>query len=290
MLYAYRADYSRAPDSEDPDLKYKVYLLPGKNAGLMWTIVRPDAVDVLIGSFTPFDETALPEKLAYLRGVNPQLGETVLRGGRIHTIPVRQPMGMLVADGYAAIGDAAFMTIPVKGSGVGYSMRAGKLLAECVLRDAEGLYNRETLWAYQVAFFENIGFDGALLAIIKGLLPIISSEDIEYVMSAGLLTPEALQKFGNEEGMLKILTSMKRSELYETARKVVGHQNLRRMILFAGRKILRFTMLKQSLKPKYETKSAEKWAAAYKKFYDGIHAATVAGAAPEEAEETDAPA
>lgn len=277
VLYAYRAYFDRVPGSEDPELKYKVYLVPGKDAGLMWTITHADTVDVLIGSFTPFEKSAVPERLEYLRSVNPQLGETLLRGGDIHTIPVRQPMGILVADGYAAIGDAAFMTIPVKGSGVGYSMRAGKLLAEAVAADENGLYNKETLWAYQTAFYDKIGFDGAMLAIIKDLLPVITAEDIEYVMSTGILTPEALQVFGNEEGMLKLLTAMKLSQVYDTARKIVGHQNLRRMILFTGRKIVRFTMLKQSLKQRYDAKAADKWAAAYNKFYNGVKAGIMNG-------------
>lgn len=269
-LTAYRAYYNRVPGTEDPPQKYKVYLIPGENAGLMWTIVHPDSVDVLIGAFTGITEQQIEEKLAYLRSVNPQLGETLQKGGKCCEIPVRQPMAVLVADGYAAIGDAAFMTIPVKGSGIGYSMRAGKILAESILQDADGLYNRETLWRYQCEFFEKIGFDGALLAIVKGLFPVITMDDIQYVINEGLLTPEALQKFGNEEGLLGILTSMKFGQARDLTKKIAGHQSLRRMILSTAKNIARFTMLRSSLKNKYETKSVEKWAAAYNKFYASL--------------------
>ena len=37
---------------------------------------------------------------------------------------------MIVADGYAAVGDSAAMTIPLNGSGINLSMNAGKLLAD----------------------------------------------------------------------------------------------------------------------------------------------------------------
>ena len=280
-LTAYRAYFKRIPGTEDPAQKYKVYLIPGENAGLMWTIVHRDVVDVLIGAFAGITEKEIEEKLAYLRSVNPQLSETLQKGGRCCEIPVRQPMAVLVADGYAAVGDAAFMTIPVKGSGIGYSMRAGKILAACVLQDEKGLYNRETLWRYQCEFFDQIGFDGAMLAIVKNLFTVITLDDIEYVMNEGILTPEALQKFGNEEGMLKILTSMKFGEARDMARKVVGHQSLRRMILSTAKNIARFTMLRSNLKNKYETRSVEKWAAAYNKFYASLQS----GRADDDADE-----
>jgi flavin-dependent dehydrogenase len=271
-LTAYRAYFDRVPGSEEPAQKYKVYLLPGENAGLMWTIVHPDCVDVLIGAFAGLTAEDIEEKLAYLRSVNPQLGETLKKGGACHRIPVRQPMAVLVADGYAAVGDAAFMTIPVKGSGVGYAMRAGKILAECVIRDEKGLYNRETLWKYQCEFFEKIGFDGAMLAIVKNLFPLITLDDIDYVIGAGRLSPETLQKFGNEESMVKILTSMKFSEARDLTRKIAGHQNLRKMILTTAKNIARYTMLRQTLKNRYESRSVEKWANAYNKFYASIAA------------------
>ena len=270
MLTAYRAYFDRVPDTEDPAQKYKVDLIPGETAGLMWTIGHPDNVDVLIGAFSDLTREQIEEKLSYLRSVNPQLGQTLLKGGDCHLIPLRQPMAVLVADGYAAIGDAAFMTIPIKGSGVGYSMRAGKILAKCVIEDEQGLFNRETLWSYQCAFFDEVGFDGGLLAIIKNLIPVITQEDIEYVFSAGILSPEMLQKFGNEEGMAKVLSSLTFGNARDLAKKVVGHQRLRRIILSTAKNLARYAMVRQNLREKYESRNVEKWAASYNRFFANL--------------------
>ena len=38
----------------------------------------------------------------------------------------------MVADGYAAIGDSAFMTVPVIGSGIANALKAAKILADAI--------------------------------------------------------------------------------------------------------------------------------------------------------------
>ena len=272
VLSAYRGYFDRVEGIDAPALKYQVYLEPGADCGLMWVITLETQVDVLIGRFRPLREEEIEEKLQVLREMNPHMGSSLLRGGKIMQIPVRQPLGMLVADGYAAIGDAAFMTIPIKGSGIGYSMRAGKLLARCVQADENGCYTRETLWKYQCDFFENIGFDAGALAIIKNAMPMVTREDIEYLIQEEILSPELLQKFGNEEGMAKIISSMGFGGLRDTAKKIVGHQSLRRLILSSGKAVAKYAMVRQGLKAKYDPKSAEKWVHGYNKFYDSLNA------------------
>lgn len=271
VLWAYRGYFDRAPGIEPPALKYQVYLQPGEDAGLSWVITHETETDILIGRLHPLAEEEIEQNLARLREINPHMGQTLLRGGDVAQIPLRQPLGMLVADGYAAVGDSAFMTIPVKGSGIGYSMRAGRLLAETVEADDNGCFTRETLWGYQHAFFENMGFDAGLLAFVKDLIPQITAEDIEYLIQENVVTPETLQKFGNEEGMVKIITSMGFSGLRDTAKKIVGHPNVRRLLIATGKNVAKYTLLRQNLKAKYDPKAAEKWIRAYRKFYDNLN-------------------
>lgn len=289
VLSAYRGYFDRIEGIDAPELRYQVYLLPGSDCGLMWVITHEDHADVLIGKFRPLEEAEIEQGLKTLRELNPHLGNNLLRGGKVMKIPVRQPMGMLVADGYAAVGDSAFMTIPIKGSGIGYSMRAGKLLADCVQADKNGCYTRDTLWKYQCDFFENIGFDAGTLAIIKNALPKVSREDIEYLIRENILSPELLQKFGNEEGMAKIISSMGFGGLRDMTKKIVGHQNLRKLILSSGKAVAKYTMVRQGLKAKYEPKTAEKWVRGYNKFYDSLNSgADDADEKPDEKQEEEA--
>ena len=76
----------------------------------------------------------------------------------------------MVADGYAAIGDAAFMTVPLIGSGIANSLKAARILAETVMADADGAYTAQTLYPYQKRFFSELGGGLAPIACIKLML------------------------------------------------------------------------------------------------------------------------
>ena len=194
----------------------------------------------------------------------------MIKGGGIVDIPIRQPLSIMVADGYAAIGDAAFMTIPIKGSGIGYSMRAGKMLAECVMEDENGLYNEETLWKYQIEYFDEVGSTSAVLAIIKNLFPVITQEDLIYFFGEGLVTSDDLEKFGSEAGLSKIIASLRPGELRDKAKKLIGNQNVRRMLTGTAKNIAMYKIVEQSLKENFSSAAAKKWADAYDNFFESI--------------------
>ena len=270
ILHTYRAFFKRDPDAGEPDYKYIVSLSPGEFCGIYWAITRETEVDVLIASMTrAISDEDIAEKTALLKAANPVMGDFI-RGSRVADIPVRQPLSMLVADGYAAVGDAAFMTIPLKGSGVGHSMRAGKMLAETVIADEHGFYNRETLWGYQVKFFEEIGFGSMLIAVIKNEIPFISQEDLEYFFREKIISSELLEAFGNEARFTKILRTFKFKELRDKARKIAGHPYVRSVLVRGGKNISRCLMVQQNLKEKYDSKAAAKWNAAYNGLFESI--------------------
>lgn len=270
IMHTYRAFYTRDPAAGEPEYKYIVSLLPSPFCGIVWAITGENQVDILIASMAgELTDELIEEKTAQLKAANPVMGEFI-RGGRVADIPVRQPLSMLVADGYAAVGDSAFMTIPLKGSGVGHAMRAGRLLAETVIGDENGFYTRETLWGYQVKFFEEMGNGSMLMAIIKNELPFITQDDLEYFFREEIISSEMLEAFGSEAHFTKILSSIRFKDLREKARKIVGHPYVRSVLVRGGKNITRCMMAQSSLKDKYETKTANKWNAAYNALFDSI--------------------
>ena len=269
VLHPYRAFFARNKDAGAPENVYTVSLLTTPFCGIMWAIVKEDEVDVLIASFENVTDDAVNEKLEQLKAITPQIGG-FLRGGHLPDIPVRQPLSVMVADGYAAIGDAAFMTVPLKGSGVGHAMRAGKMLAEVVASDEKEFYNRETLWPYQVRYFEEIGFGSALMAVIKDELPALTEDSLDYAFRGDLLTSEILERFGSEAGVLSVLSTLKLSRLREMARKIVGHQELRRMLVRVGTNLGRCKLLERNLKDRYDAKSMARWVRAYDGFFVAV--------------------
>lgn len=189
QFYVYRAFFNKTAEVDDIN-KYKVILLPENKKGISWVATEEEWTDVLIGRFEKFDMAEVERTISVLRKDNPSLGTEKLRGGQFVNIPVRQPLGVLVADGYAAIGDSAFMTVPIIGSGIANTLKASKILAEAIIADTEMAYSAETLWTYQRNFYKELGNGLAPMACIKMMMAHLSGDDIDYLLSTGVLNED----------------------------------------------------------------------------------------------------
>lgn len=187
----YRAFYNRAETNDVID-KYKVYMLPKGIFGIAWVADDDDYSDILIGDFEELTKEEALEKAEYFRKENPVLGTELYRGGQMVTIPVRQTIAVMVADGYAAIGDSAFMTVPIIGSGIANSFRAAKILAETIIADDTETYSAETLWDYEYRYQTKIGFGLASLALVKLMLGKIKPEQLDYMFENKIITIDDL--------------------------------------------------------------------------------------------------
>ena len=185
----YRAFFDRGCNAEVRD-KFKVLLFADGIRGISWIAAEDGFTDLLIGRFEDFDMAEAERFAGVLRETDPQLGSRVLRGGQFVKIPVRQPMCIMVWNGYAAIGDSAFMTVPLIGSGIANSLRAARMLADTVLEDSECKFDCKTLWKYQVRYFKELGGGLAPLAAAKNILLSMNAEDIDYVFESGTLNED----------------------------------------------------------------------------------------------------
>jgi len=156
LFYAWRGYFDRLP-GPDPQGVYNTYLTHQGRKGLSWVTANPGSMDILVGNIgRPLEEEELAAAIDDLRADNPLVGQRLLRGGgKAQPIPVRRPLGMFVANGYAAVGDSACMTDPFSGSGIGSSMDQGKQLSE-VLLNCRGDYSLPGLWDYQVRTFTEV--------------------------------------------------------------------------------------------------------------------------------------
>lgn len=186
-FYVYRGFYNKATDDYVED-KYKVCLLPEGKLGIGWVATEEKYTDLLIGRFAPFDIKEVERTADYYRGKNPSLGTELVRGGQFVEIPVRQPISIMVADGYAAIGDSAFMTVPIIGSGIANSLRAAPILAKAVMDATRHNFTAESLWQYQYYFYKKLGAGLAPLAVVKLLLTKITPEQLDYIFENKILT------------------------------------------------------------------------------------------------------
>ena len=229
----FRAFFNKASD-EEVDAKFKVMLFAKGIKGISWVASEDEYTDVLIGRFEDVSQKDVDDFLEFLRENNSRLGTEIVRGGQIVEIPVRQPLSIMVADGYAAIGDSAFMTVPLIGSGIANTLKASKILGDTILADKNGEFTAKTLWSYQTEYYKRIGAGLAPLACGKKLLLTLTPDEIDYFFSSGMITEDDITMgadFGDMSGLLdgdfndmvnKIKTVCKDPNLLKKLLPVVG--------------------------------------------------------------------
>lgn len=265
QFYVYRAFYDKLCEGDEIN-RYKVYLLPQGKLGVGWVACEGEYTDVLIGRFKPFDMEQVEQTLEFFREHNPHLGTRVLRGGQFVNIPVRQPLSVLVCDGYAAIGDSAFMTVPIIGSGIANTLKASKILCDVVLADAAGAYSARSLWQYQLRFFRKIGSGLAPLAQVKSLLTQLTPEELDYMFENGILTADDLT-IGADSTSLTSMLKLNPAELLAKVKAVSGNKQLVGKIASLVAKVGASAAVTAAVPAVYSPTAVKRWATAYKKVH-----------------------
>lgn len=271
-LHSYRAYFERNKSAPAPETDYNLFLRNDGDEGFCWLITEEERTDALICRFYRPEDSEILENLREMQEENPQMGLRLTYGGGRGLIPVCQPLGVLVCDGYAAIGDSAFMTIPLKGSGITYSFKAGKLLADCIISDENGFYDTESLWNYQSAFFKEIGFGACHLAILKNILPYMTTSQVNDIFSLGLVTTEEISslmtdKAGaifNKSGLISLKNKIKAISDNDVIKDILSN-----LLVWMSK----FAVIEASYPSKYDKKSAKKWIEKYNDFFDSIRKA-----------------
>ena len=199
-FYGYRAYYNKIADAPAPACDYEVYLVHMGEQGISWNVTEEDSVDVLIGRMYPFTEAQREEALEEMRKHNPQLGTELVRGGQLCKIPIANPLPVMVCDGYACIGDAAYMTQPMNGSGLVASFKAAKMLAETVEKDEGEEYSAATLWEYNYTYIKEIGAAFASVGILKNVMLSLTAGGIDFLFEKQIITQSDLS-FYESTGM-----------------------------------------------------------------------------------------
>lgn len=261
QFYVYRAFFNKACETKED--KFKVQLLREGKLGICWVAAEEEHTDVLIGRFEPFDLAEVDRTLQSLRRDNPAIGDTVVRGGQFVHIPVRQPLGILVADGYAAIGDSAFMTVPIIGSGIANSLKASHLLCEAIEADKDGAYSAYTLWKYQCDFFKELGAGLAPLACVKLLLTRLEPSDLDYIFETGILNADDMTIDADSTSLGAILGGMKMEDLKIKAGGLVKNPAVLKKILRMGKELGVATAVTAAMPKVYDPEKALRWVKNY---------------------------
>jgi flavin-dependent dehydrogenase len=260
----YRAFFNKACD-DAVEAKFKVMLFAGGELGVNWIASEEDHTDLLMGRFEDFTNEDVERFSTYLRETNPRLGTEIIRGGQFVEIPVRQPLSVMVADGYAAIGDSAFMTVPLIGSGIANCLKASRVLANAVIADKNQVFTAETLWKYQQGYYKELGAGLAPLACGKLLLLSLTPEEVDYVMDNGILTEDLMTIGADFTGLGSV--NIDPRALINQAKQVCQDPELLKKIIACGVRMGKAVAACAMMPKKYNAKRIRSWAKVYEFVY-----------------------
>ncbi len=261
QFYVYRGFFNKTAECDED--KFKLLLLHQNQMGIYWVAAEENYTDALIGRFTPLSEEDVDDALAYLRSINPHLGDELVRGGQFVNIPVRQPLGVMVADGYAAIGDSAFMTVPVIGSGMANAFKASKMLADAIIEDTTDSFSAETLWKYQRKYYKELGNGFAPLACVKLLLTRLYSDELDYIFDSGILNADDMTIGADSTDIGSILGGVTKESL---KKKLVGLKNnpvVLKKVLRCVKELGAAVAVTNAMPKSYSRKSVNAWVKQY---------------------------
>ena len=204
VFYAFRAYYKKTADIF-PEAPFEVYLRHEGEKGLSWFYTNTDDVDILIGRTEPLTQETIEEAVSVFRTEHPWFGEEITHGGTCGVIPVRRPLTLMVANGYAAVGDSAFMTTPMNGMGIDLSIEAGKLLADTVLHAPGEKYSAEVLWEYNRDFHMLFGGDTAKNEGLKNALLELPAYGVDFLFEKEVIQASDLSGAGRNTNLSALL-------------------------------------------------------------------------------------
>lgn len=186
IFVAYRSFNKKVEGVKDPENTNRAYLKHLGEEGISWSILDPaGTVNILIGRAGELTKDTFDRAYKALKASNSIISDEVVRGGINCIIPIRYPLTRMMTDGYVAIGDAAFMTIPMIGSGIENSMKAACILADTIIES--GSVKKEDLWQYEVKYYKMRGGDHVGVDVLKRWLLGAKPQDLDWLFEKGVV-------------------------------------------------------------------------------------------------------
>lgn len=234
--------------------KNTIYFFHCGKKGMDWAIDDPDSIDILIGGFGSLTDGDIQKALDDFHKEYP-IEDTPMRGGTKACIPLGRFLSVMVCNNYAAVGDSAFMTEPLSGSGVDISMYCGKILAETII-EANGDYSVEKLWKYNYRVFTEHGSNKYNNLIVKSFLSILNADDMDFFFEKKILTAKEIGGGGNTKYTVSDILA--KASILAKPRLIPG-------LLKIAEKSMLINKVKQTLPEAYNEAAVEKWKTVYSK-------------------------
>ena len=265
VMYGYRAFFKRVEGTttRDPEINSTLYLKHLGSVGISWCNLNEDnLVDVLIGRVGGLDDKEIEYSVNALRASNPILGTEVVSEKKVE-ICLRMSIARAVADGYVAIGDSAFMTMPLMGSGIESSMKAGKMFAYYVINNGIEEFTANNTWGFYRKYMTELGADFAFVDVLKRWALSLDPKIIDWVFGGGLIEKSDLALVTTDTSGQKPKMSAK--SIFKKIFLLLGHFGLVCKAVGCLLRSLKAKRIAKSIPKKYDIRKINKWTKKYNK-------------------------
>ena len=255
IFFVYRG-YHKRGEYKEYNPPYRMYFFHNKVRGLDWVISENDYYDVLIGAFGKLNNEEIESNKADFIAEYPDMSNEPFRGGTVSKIPVRPALPVFVCNGYAAIGDSAFMTEPLSGSGIGLNFRAASVLAKTVIENKDKPFDAKTLWKYNREYLSEFGFNQFMPYNIRKMLCVLTSEELNCLFDNRVLT---------EAEIIGPAAKYSLAELLKKGGIVLKKKNVIKAMAGFALKNKKIEKIKSALPSEYNENDIKAWTNLYKK-------------------------
>ena len=263
LMSGYRAFYKRRPGSATPDPESTLYVMHKDGPGISWCNLNDrDEVDMLCLRIGGMTKDEYSELAAALKANHDMVSDEAIMPPRPVDVGVRYTMSRLVADGYAAVGDSAFMTMPFMGSGIEASMQAGRMLAETVVNGGRDRFTAKNLWNYQVTFFKKLGALYMAIDIVKRYVLFLDPKTVNWVFGCGAVTSEDMKLLSTDENNKASISPL---QILKKVGILLSRPKLIAGLLGAVLKAALGLFMAMRLPKKYNEKEIAEWQREYEK-------------------------
>lgn len=269
VMRAWRGFYEWTPDTAAPEPDRNIYIKHLNSVGLSWCNLNDrDEVDVFVGRIGGLTEEEKDIAVEKLYNNHDFFSKNVIRKGEWGNISLRCPLAGMVADGYVAIGDSAFMTMPMMGSGIEASMKAAIWLTELIKEKNITDFSAKNLWQYQVKYYNEMGAGYTFVDIVKRWVLNIDVNLLNWLFGCGAVTNEDMGLVSTDPDNPYKLTVGK------ILKKVAIVLKKPAIISQTGKWMLRGVKAKKTalaIPAEYDIDKVSKWQKKYNAILDGLN-------------------
>ena len=264
VMTAWRGFFRWTPGTAAPDPDRNLYIKHQNSVGLSWCNLNDRGeVDVFIGRIGGMTEAEKDAAVQHLLTRHDFFSGEPLRPGQWSKISLRGPLGMMVADGYCAVGDSAFMTMPMMGSGMEAAMKAGLWLAQHILKNNVTDFTAANLWGWQVRYYQELGAKYAFVDLVKRWVLGIDVDLLNWLFGCGAVTNEDMGLVSTDPDNPHKLTPFM---ILKKAAIVLKKPEVVRQTAVWMLRAARAKQIAQAIPQVYDKAKIDKW----RETYDGI--------------------